>query len=355
MIKLSKSEKERASNIHKNSIVIDAHTDVIMDVAERRDRGEKRVLERRHLETMRQGGITARVFAVGGDCEMFYTFPLRGMLFGGTDPLKRTLKLIDLLHTDVYESRDLMLLAFTADDIEQAKKDGKVAIMFSLEGGKPFEEDLSFLRVLYRLGVRIVQLTWNRRNLLAGGVFQRTNSGLTDLGIEVIEEINRLGIVIDVSHLSETSFWDVLELTKEPVIASHSNARALCDHVRNLTDDQIKALAENDGVIGVNSYTEFVSKNSKATIENLLDHVGYIERLVGVDHIGIGLDITEDWPEEIYERIWGEKLRFTQGLESIRELQNFTEGLVARGYSDDELKKILGGNFLRVFKEVFKK
>ena len=334
-------------------MIIDAHTDTIMDVAERRDRGDKKVIESKHLPKMKQGGITARNFAVGGDCEMFYTFPLRRMATGGTDPLKRTLTLMQSLRADIGESEDVISLALTASDIEKAKKDDRVALILSLEGAKPFEEDLSFLDMLHGMGIRIVQLTWNYRNLLADGVLERTRSGLTNLGIEAVERMQKLGIVVDVSHLSEAGFWDVLGLVKEPVIASHSNARSICEHVRNLTDEQIKALAENGGVIGMNSYAEFVSR-SAPTLEKLLDHVDHIAKLVGVNHIGIGLDITEDWPEDIYREIWDQTLKFIDGLESVSRLPDFTRGLVARGYSDQEIQKILGGNFMRVFNVVFK-
>lgn len=354
-VEIGKAEEERALAIHQKAIVIDLHSDTMIDVVERRSVGERAVIEKRHLAKMRLGGITARNFSCGGDSTMFATFPLRSLPFGGTDPLKRALKLIDALHLESEESRNMISLATSAEDIEKAKIEEKIALMLSLEGGKPFENDLSLLRTFYRLGVRIVQLTWNFRNLLGDSAVERSNAGLTNLGVEAVEAMNKLGIVIDVSHLSEAGFWDILETSKDPVVASHSNARSLADHPRNLSDEQIKALAEGGGVMGMNAYRDFVSVGSNPTLQHLLDHVDHIAELVGVDHIGVGLDITEDWAEDLYQSIWSYKPEYISGLTSISNIPNLTKGLVARGYSDQEIEKILGGNFLRLFKSIFEK
>ncbi|GAH80309.1 unnamed protein product, partial [marine sediment metagenome] len=177
---------------------------------------------------------------------------------------------------------------------------------------------------------------------------------LSNFGVEVIKEMNNLGIIIDVSHMTDEGFQDIIEITKKPIIASHSNTRSLCKHPRNLDNDQIKALAENNGVMGVN--VGMVYKDKPSTLDGILLHVDHIVDLVGVNHVGLIGDLNENFPKDIYSQIWKDSLfsfAFPEpkGLESISKLANFTKGLVSKGYSDQEIEKILGGNFLRVFRK----
>jgi len=357
MIKLSKVEEERASGLHERSIVVIPHRDsAVCDVVERRSRGQHKVMERRQLPLLQDGGVTCIIEIVGGDTTLTATFPLREMHLSASDSLKRSLKCIDHMTMDLEESPDKLVLVKKAGDIYDAKKNGKVAVMFGFEGGGPLQDDLSLLRSFYRLGVRCIQPAWIYRNLIADGVWERTDGKLSNFGVEVINEMNRLGMIIDVSHMTDEGFWDVMEITRKPIIASHSNARSLCEHPRNLNDEQIKALAENGGVMGVN--VGMVYKDKPSTLEGILRHVDYIVNLVGVNHVGLIGDLNEQFPRDIYSRIWKDTLfSFAfpepEGLESISKLSNFTRGLVAGGYSDQEIERILGGNFLRVFKEVF--
>lgn len=249
--------------------------------------------------------------------------------------LMRSMELLDAFYRELGENKERVVLATTAAEVVNAKKDGRVSAMLAIEGGEAIEGNLAALRMLHRLGVRLFGLTHNYRNKIADGMGEaRTGSGLTEFGVELIGELNRLGIIVDVSHLSDLGFWDVVEVSKDPIIASHSNARGLCDHLRNLTDDQVKAVAERGGVVGVNFYPEVV--HEEATLGRVLDHFDY---LVGADHVGIGSD---------YDGM----RQPPAGLEDVSKMPNITRGLVSRGYSEDEIVKILGGNFLRVFKEV---
>lgn len=345
LFKLSAKEEERALRLHRKAIYVDTHCDTIMSwmppprlsvVArkvlegfKRRSLGEHSNAGHLDLPRMMGGGVDCQVFAV-------YVSPLYH-----SAPLKRALQMIDVFYSEMEKNADKIAVCTNFDDIMKAHEAGKVAALLSIEGGEPLEGDLGVLRMLYRLGVRILTLTHSPRNELGDGCYERgSRGGLTTFGIKVVEEMNRLGMVIDVSHLNEPGFWDVVRISKSPVIASHSNARALCNHVRNLTDDQIEALAKKGGVIGVTFVRAFLRKNvEKASVVDVLDHIDHIVNLVGVDHVGIGSD---------YDGIEQPPM----GLEDVSKVPNITRGLVSRGYSDKEIEKILGGNFLRVFRRV---
>jgi membrane dipeptidase len=234
-----------------------------------------------------------------------------------------------------------MMLATSAQDILTAKEQGKLAAVLAIEGGEALEGDLGVLRLFHRLGVRSIGLTWNERNNIADGVGDsRSKGGLSVFGADLIKEMNRLGILVDVSHLSDPGFWDVVELSTQPIIASHSNSRAVCNHRRNLTDDQIKALAKNGGVMGMNFAAAFVKEDGKPKLDDLLNHIDHIVELVGPEHVGLGSDFDGIGaaPEE---------------LTDASTMPLITDGLCKRGYSDEHIRLILGGNYFRVFKEVW--
>jgi membrane dipeptidase len=218
---------------------------------------------------------------------------------------------------------------------------GHIDIPRLIEGGEPLAGDLGVLRMLHRLGIRMIGLTWYYRNALADGLWERrTKGGLTRFGVDVVAEMARLGMIPDVSHLTDEGFWDLLDVTNSPVIASHSNARAVCASPRNLTDEQITALAERGGVVGLNFSSRHV-KEGGATVQDLVDHVDHIVELVGADYVGLGSDFDGTRTPPV-------------GLEDASQHPNFTRELVARGYSDAEIMKILGANHLRVFTAVLR-
>lgn len=360
MLELSEQQNDRAASLHRKSIVITTHSDVTScDVAERMSRGEKHVLVTRHLPVWKEGGVTATVETVGGTT-LHQTFPLRELLSAASNPTKRTLKLIDYVTQDLGESQGEVSLVTSAAEIVKAKDDGRVCIIFAFEGAEPIDDDLGLLRIFYRLGVRCIEIAWIYRNRLLDGVWEPMNSGLTHLGIEVVEEMNRLGMLIDVSHSTEAGFWDILKHSRDPVIATHCNARAKFEHPRNLTDDQLKALAEKGGVVGLNMNFAYPGWLKEPTLDSLLDQVDYMVDVAGIDHVGLGLDLNSNpWPLEMYRKIWeGTTFSFPfaypKDLDSPAKLGNITKGLVARGYSDSEIQKVLGTNFLKVFEKIFR-
>lgn len=254
--------------------------------------------------------------------------------------LKRTLSIIDRLYQEIENNKQDIMLCCNYNDMEDAFAGRKIAAVLTIEGGEALEGSLASLRMLYKMGVRGMTLTWNYRNQIADGVIDGiSGGGLTPFGREVITEMNRLGTLIDVSHISEAGFWDVINLTAAPIIASHSNSKKLCSHPRNLTDEQLLALKKNGGVTGLNLYPVFLNDGGKASIKDALSHIEYIVALTGEDTLGLGSDFDgiESTPE---------------GLEGVQCYSNLLNELLKLNYSEGLVKKIAGENFIRIIKSV---
>jgi membrane dipeptidase len=249
------------------------------------------------------------------------------------------MEMIDLFYKECEANSDVVAPVTTYEEIIEATTEEKVAAMLSIEGADIIEGKLGMLRVFHRLGVRMVGLVHSLRNELADGVADgRTGGGLSTLGVQVVEELERLGILIDVSHLSDAGFWDLMNIAKGPVMASHSNARTVCDHPRNMTDEMIQAMADRGGVMGMNFAPGFVHPTNP-TVRSVVDHVDHIMGLVGPNHIGLGSDF--------------DGIPYTpKGLEDVTRMPNITIELFDRGYSEEDIKKILGENHLSLMKEV---
>lgn len=263
---------------------------------------------------------------------------------------------------------DRLLHVVTADDVLRAKREGKLGIIFGCQGlASKIEDDPNLLRILHKLGLRIAQLTYNERNPLGCGCLETPDSGLTQLGRVCIREMNHLGLLIDLAHAGQQTCLDALDLSADPVIVSHANVRALCDNPRNLTDEQIRALAARDGVVGITAYSPFcqVKLGIRPTLTDVIDHIAYVVDLVGVDHVGIGSDFFEGESEVRFERFF--RIRYpeviaqytletvyAEGFDGVACFPRLTDGLVKRGFSNEEVRKILGENFLRVFRQVWK-
>ena len=223
------------------------------------------------IPRLQKGGVNLQFFAA-------YIEPQ----FKPDRSLKRALQIFDVFYRELAENRDTLSLVLSSADLESARRENKIGALLSIEGGEALEGDLGVLRMLHKLGVRAIGLTWNERNQIAEGVGEcRSGGGLTDFGVSAVQEMNRLGIIVDVSHLSEPGFWDVIKVSDKPIIASHSNAKAVCNHVRNLNDDQIKALAKNGGVMGLNMCDEFLHSEGVAVIDHVVDHIEHVFSLVG--------------------------------------------------------------------------
>lgn len=322
----------KATKLHYHSVVVDAHCDTLLDIAAgKRELGRLAVEGHADLPRLKTGGVKVQFFAAFIEPQ-----------FKPVGALKRALTLINCLYREVSANQSQLGLVRSYKDLESLVTAGKIAAILSVEGGEVLEGEPAILEILYHLGVRSIGLTWNQRNQLADGVEEsQTGGGLTKLGVQVVNDMNNLGILIDVSHLSESSFWDVLKHSKQPVIASHSNCRGLCEHPRNLTDKQIKELAQQGGVICITFAPQFVTTHGPATLDQVVDHIDYACQLVGSRHVGIGSDFDgiEVTPE---------------GLSDATCFPAITDRLLSRGYSNEDIRCILGANILSVLKTVLK-
>jgi len=367
---------QRALAIHRKAIVIDSHNDITTPMTndDYDLGGAPPVPYRTSLDRMKEGGLTAEFFSV-------YIKPEYVQRGGAA---RRTLDMIDSVYRAVERHPNELMFATSVADIQRAKKQGKIAALMGIEGGHAIEDSLATLREFYRLGVRYMTLTWNNTNNWAdAGRGEKKHNGLTDFGKDVVREMNRLGMMVDVSHVSDKTMSDALDVSQAPIIASHSSARALSNVPRNIPDDLLKRIGEKGGVIQVNFYSGFVdtdtvSPQSEARdarlkteqdvinekykddperrgeesdkleaanplpplpISKLIDHIDHIVKVAGIDHVGIGADFdgANDMPE---------------GARDVSMLPNITYELLKRGYSEKDIRKILGENLLRVFGEV---
>lgn len=314
------------------------------------------ILEDKYFQKLTDGGVSVSWVTVGGD-ELMQT------LNAASKMLKR-----------IGKNSDRMAQVKTSADMVQAKKDGKVGVMFGTQNGACMNDDPALLEVYYAMGYRVMGITYSGANYFGAGCAEltRETQGLSFAGFELLEEMNRLGILVDMAHSGDATTWDVLRHSKRPVIFTHSNARTLADTARNKPDDQIKAMADTGGVMGVVALPRMVNNDMyKATLEGVMDHLDYIVKLVGVDHVGIGLDHTDAIerypvpPKDESGMIWRKRrpdmlgtekefytVPYAKDIEDHGGVPNITRCLVARGYSDEDILKILGGNWLRVFGEV---
>lgn len=365
---------ERAERIHREALVVDAHSDTTWrfmheewDFTARHDDGHM------DLPRMRQGGIDAQFFAV---CKA------RSHAQGETDLLKQALDMIDGVHGAVHRYPDDLALATTADEVRAAVSEGKIAAVIAIEGGYLIEDDLRLLRTYYRLGARSMTLTHGFHTSWAdsagiGVPLEPKHGGLTDFGREVVREMNRLGMMVDVSHVAESTLRDALEVSSAPLLASHSGCRALADHPRNISDEMIQALATEGGVIHIVFFPLFIDPEKARMVRDLrpqierlqeevkddpdrfqeerrrlhqrmtetpspasliVDHIEHVIELVGDDHVGMGAD-------------WDGVSFLPQGMEDCSKLPFVTLELLHRGHTESTIKKVLGENTLRLMSE----
>ena len=377
------SVSSRARQIHNSAIVVDTHADTPQRfLDENFDIGNTDPKDNGHvsLDKAHAGNLGAEFFSIWVEPSFKGKYA------------HRALDLIDSVYEQAARHPDRMMMAYSVDDIERAHKQKKLASLMGIEGGHAIENDIRLLRDFYRLGVRYMTLTWSNTNEWAdssGDINDAKvehHNGLTDFGKHVVLEMNRLGMIVDISHVADKTFYDAVAISRAPVIASHSCARALSDHPRNMTDDMLKAMTKNGGVVQVNFYSAFVDENYRkaaAALEkdrdaaikkfveehkaqgkpvpyaeydrvqrewaakvprppfkSLIDQIDHIAKVAGVDHVGLGSD---------FDGVSGAT---PEGMDSAADLPKITQALLDRGYSADDIHKILGGNTLRVFREV---
>lgn len=272
----------------------------------------------------------------------------------------------------IEEHSDKVLLVQSSADITRAQETGKIGIIAGFQNASPIMDKLEYLEIFYTLGVRIIQLTYNERNLLGDGCVESANGGLSRFGRWVVEEMNRLGMLVDPSHCGERTTLDAIEISTSPVLITHSNAKALCPSMRNKSDKVLQALVKNNGVIGVAFWGPMAYKdpNVRPKFQDFLDHIDYLVEHTGIDHVSIGSDLGEGESREQYESMFigGGGLypevtrdlgdwytfddRMVEHLDTAVNFPLLTHGLLERDYSETDVKKIMGGNIMRIFKEV---
>lgn len=336
--------------------IIDLHCDTPMLFRDGSyDIGVRNAVGEVDIPRMREGGVTGLFFSV-------YTSATRNTEL---QAVQEALEIIDSVRAAVQRYPDDVVLATSAAEIEAARAAGRIAILIGIEGGHMINSSLGVLRTLYELGGRYLTLTHSKDTPWAGSSGSDSNAGLSEFGREVVAEMNQLGMMVDVSHVSDQTFWDVIDTSSAPVIASHSSARALASSARNMTDEMIRATADKGGVVHVNYYNAFLddayverrsawrAANSgnaetkallkaigRTSLDTLLDHFEHVIKVGGVESAGLGSD---------FDGVDGE---LPEGVEDISMLQNIVAGLTGRGYGSADLDKILGENSLRVFRAV---
>jgi membrane dipeptidase len=374
----------RARQIHNSAIIVDTHADTPQRfLDEGFDIGSTDPKDIGHISLgkARRGNLGAEFFSIWVEPETNQGHFAR-----------HTFDLIDSVYEQAARHPDSMMMAFSVADIERAHREHKLAALMGIEGGHSIENDTHLLRDYYRLGVRYMTLSWSNTNEWAdssGDIDDpkvQHHNGLTDFGKQVVLEMNRLGMMVDISHVADKTFWDAIATTKAPVIASHSSARALVDAPRNMTDDMLRAVANNGGVVQVNFYSgfddadfrkameaqakdqaaaiqkytdelkaagkpvsyveidrierEWMARIPRPPLKSLIDHIDHIAKIAGVDHVGLGSD---------FDGVSGAT---PQGIDSAADLPKITQMLLERGYTATDIHKILGGNLLRVFRQV---
>jgi membrane dipeptidase len=366
---------ERARKLHFSSIVLDTHDDTTQrffskdfDIAKRNADGSI------DIPRMKEGGMNAIFFSIWIDGRII-----------GPPAIQKALDQIDAVHETVRRNSKDMMFCRTADDVRRAHAQGKIAALMGVEGGHMIGNDLRMVRIFGDLGVRYMTLSHFYNDEWADSSTDKpVHNGLTDYGKEIVREMNRQGIMVDISHVSDKTFYNALEISKAPLIASHSSCRALCNHVRDMSDDMIKALAAKGGVIQINYEMSFIDQAYKdasdklsggvvamidqlkkecnddetcmgkkmtemqqkavaegklphVSWERIIDHIDHAVKLVGADHVGLGSDF--------------DGASMPEGMEDASKLPKITEALMRKGYSDNDIRKILGGNLLRVMEQ----
>lgn len=321
------------TTIHRRAFVMDLHNDVAELMVTGYQLGVRHTTNQSDLPRFFDGGV---------DAQMIVLWPNPN---SAVSPYLQTMQMYDTCMAQFGRNSAYIAQARTSAEIQSVNSAGKLAAVLCVEGGSAIEDDLSKLITFYQLGARYLTITWNNSTSWGTSAADplSTTKGLSEFGKQVIRTMDSLGMIIDVSHTGIKTIEDILTVTKNPIIASHSGARALRNHTRNLTNDQITAVANTGGVIGVVFYTSFISTASAANvnIDTVIKHIDHIKDLVGIDHVAIGSDYDGGITAPV-------------GLENVSKLQNLTMALLRRGYTPADVRKILGGNYLRVFKAVCK-
>ncbi len=315
----------------------DAHADIWCDITQRRLKGEQDVFNNHHLDKFITGGVEGSIFAIWVDPPHDAEYELR------THQIMRAAK-------EEISACDSFQVVHNSDEMNAAIMEGKIYVFIGVEGMAYVGNDLSRIDEYYEFGVRTCMLTWNEANTLGAGASSGQTYGLTELGKHAVNRIQELGMILDVSHLNEAGFWDLMDLARTPVIASHSNASALCPAARNLTDDQLRAVAATGGVVGLNSFSRFISADPRlASVERLAEHAYHMIEIMGVEHVGLGFDFMDYFKDGDG---YSSDAADTRGLAGCTDIRNLFDCFDKMGMSVADKEKIARGNFHRVIREV---
>jgi membrane dipeptidase len=334
-----------AKELLMSSLVIEGHRDVYEQI-HRKSIGEEAPIRDGVAPRLIRDGINMTVYAISGDS---YSHSQNTGRY-----LEIALEQVDQFLEEAPRSEGMIQMVKTRGDLPEKVEPGSVKFLLHFEGCMPLRGSIENLRNFYRLGLRSIQPVWNFRNELGDGVWEnRTGGGLTNFGVQVIKEANRLGMIVDLSHMNREGFFQTLDVATAPLLVSHANACGMLKNPRNLDDEQIKAIAKQGGLIGILALPERV-KEGEADIEDMLKHMDYMIKLVGIEHLALGMDFVKyDGPRTLKDRHHPlHKDPLIKGFEEIEDLPNMIDGLQRHGYKDDEIKMILGGNYLRVLKTV---
>lgn len=321
----------------------DAHSDIWTDVTHHYLDGESDIFRKYHYERLKKGQIEGGIFVIWNDPPF------------DKEPLKRTRQMMEAIAHEEPDCADILKVARSYDDMMKARDEGRMYAFIGLEGLKSIGEDLDLIDEFYRFGARHAGLTWNEENPLATGALGNPERGLTDTGRRAVKKIQDLGMILDVSHLNDASFWNLLDAAGGPVVATHSNCRALCNQRRNLTDEQLKELAKTGGIVGLNSFNEFVhDMESEQTVENLVKHLVRMVELMGIDHVGFGFDFSEFCCADTLSSFSSQKNPYTIGLEDASKVPNVIEEMKRVGFHSEEIEKISFKNWHRIIREVIR-
>lgn len=322
-------------------MIFDCHGDIWTDVTVQKSKGMENVIRNRHLDRLIKGNIIGGIFVLWIDPPHDKT------------PGKRLIEMIGATATEIMGNQDILRIILEKEDFNKALEEEKLAVVIGAEGLSGIGDNIDLINALYMFGLRHASLTWNEENLLATGARGNPERGLTVLGEKAVNLMEELGIIIDVSHANDKTFWDIYEKTTKPFIASHSNCRALCDVNRNLSDEQLKAISDRGGLVGLNSFNEFVHLDKeKQDLKHLVNHLDHLVEIMGVDHVCFGFDffdfLENDTTDDFVE---GDTIG-TLGFENAYETQDLIDEMIKRGYSKEDIEKISYKNFHRIIKEL---
>lgn len=323
-------------------MLIDIHGDIWTDVTVKRSLGEKDVIKKYHLDRFKKGGMVGGTFIVWIDPPH------------DDKPKERFEESVKYMSEEIWQNQDILKVIHNSREFYDAVNEGKLAVLLGLEGMSPLGEDVEGLYTIYQLGFRQINVTWNEQNAFGTGVRGDANRGLTELGKKAVRIIQDLGMILDVSHANDKTFWDIYDVATKPIIASHSNSRALCNVPRNITDEQIKAIGESNGLVGINAFNEFIHVDrDKRNVDYLINHIEHIVDLIGIDHVVFGFDFFEYLEEGTSNTFIEDPYRGTPGIEDISKAPNLLKKLEERGFSKEDIEKISYKNFLNLMDRVF--